>query len=329
MANALQDLSKDLADLVAGAAPSVLQVDARRRIPASGIAWSEHLIVTANHVVESDDDISVGLPDGERARAELIGRDPRRDLALLRVDTALTPADWAGAAGLRVGEIVLGLGRPRQDLGAALGLVAGIISGDEMRRRWRRRRAMWEKRGPQFANRKRRERWQKRIMEGGGHALAGGLIRVDLTMYPGFSGGPLIGADGKAHGMTTSGFGGGFGLAIPVAALSSSVAALQKHGKITSGYLGVGVQAALLPEAIADSQGQASGLLIVSVEAGSPAAAAGLMVGDILTTLGDTALEDIDDLLSVLASAHAGDQLLIGFARGGEARRGSVTIGAN
>ena len=111
MASILQELSKDMADLVEGAAQSVLRVDARRRIPASGIAWAEDLIVTAHHVVERDDDISIGLPDGGRLSAELVGRDPRYDLALLRTEAALQPVARA-EADLSAGNIVLALGRP-------------------------------------------------------------------------------------------------------------------------------------------------------------------------------------------------------------------------
>ena len=104
----------------------------RRRLPASGIAWSDDLIVCAHHAVEFEDDISIGTAEGERLRATLIGRDPRIDLALLRVDAPLKPAEWAPHADLRTGNLVIALGRPRQNIRASLGIVAGLG--------WRRRR---------------------------------------------------------------------------------------------------------------------------------------------------------------------------------------------
>lgn len=320
----LKQFSQGLADLVAGAAESLLRVEARRRLPASGIAWTDKLIVTANHVVETDEDIHIGTAAGERVPAQLLGRDPRRDLALLAVDGGLTPAAWAEADSLRVGALALALARPRQGIRAAHGIVAGLPNGAESGPRRHARRAALKGKGPQRGPGRKRRPWQKRIMRGGG----GGLIRVDLTMYPGFSGGALLGVDGKVHGMTTSGFGGGFSLAIPVAALSRSVAALEEHGEIRSGYLGTGLQMAQLPAAAAETLKRAAGLLIVSVEADSPAAAAGMLVGDIVTALDGQALQDIDGLQNLLQQLEIGATVSIEFVRGGALQAGKITIGA-
>ena len=332
MADTLQQLSNEMAELVGGATASVVQVDARRRLPATGIAWSDNLIVTAHHVVETDDDIGIGLPDGGRVSAELIGRDPRSDLALLRVQAALQPSNWADADELRVGNLVLALGRPRQQVKASLGIVSGLVSPADSGRRRERMRAVMQKRGPGRRPERRRKRWQRQMMReiGGGLGLvqAGGLIQVDLTMYPGFSGGPLVGAAGKVHGMNTSGFGGGFGVAIPIVALSKSVETLLEHGEIHSGYLGIGVQSAQLPAAVAEALAQETGLLVVSIEAESPAAAAGMLVGDILTTLADTPVEDVDELQLLLSRLEVGVTVKTGYVRGGEQRQGAVTIGA-
>ena len=146
MANSLQHLSNELADLVEGAARSVLRVDARRRIPATGIAWSENLIVTAHHVVERDEEISIGTPDGERFDAKLVGRDPRNDLALLRVSASLQPVKRAEAE-LRAGNLVLALGRPRMRVKTSLGVVSGIINPTEAIRRQRRAKRRFAKGG--------------------------------------------------------------------------------------------------------------------------------------------------------------------------------------
>jgi len=330
VANVLTQLSKEMADLVEGAAESVLRVDARRRLPATGIAWSDNLIVTAHHVVEFDEDISVGLADGSQASADLIGRDPRIDLALLRVDASLKPGQWSAGEELRVGQLALALGRPRREIRASLGIVTGLAQAPAGKRPRQRMKAQFkgkmtgEKRQWKGRGRRRRRAW-----EGGGWrlALTGGGIHSDVTMYPGFSGGPLLGVDGKIYGMNTSGFPGGISAAIPLASIRGSVAALLADGKIQTGYLGIGVQTAQLPDGVAASLEQEAGLLIVSIEAGSPAANAGLLVGDILTALGGDAIEHVDELQVALTGLEIGSDESLQFARGGALQQGSVIIG--
>ncbi len=330
MANMLQQLSAGMADLVEARAESVLRVDARRRLPASGTAWSENLIVCAHHAVEFEDDISIGTAEGERLRAALIGRDPRIDLALLRVDAPLKPAEWAPHAELRTGNLVIALGRPRQDIRASLGIIAGLAGSTDAKRQIRRMKAQFW--GNMKGGKKgwKGRKWRKRLAwEGGGWALAlsGGLIHTDLTMYPGFSGGPLLGVDGKVYGMNTSGFPGGVSAAIPLASISESVAALLSKGKIQTGYLGIGAQTAQLPDEVAEALDQDGGLLIVSIEAGSPAAKAGLLVGDILTALDGEPVEHIDELQMMLTRLAVGADASTQFVRGGELREGVVVIG--
>ena len=331
MASILQELSDAMADLTADAAPSVLRVDGRRRLPATGIAWTERLIVTAHHVLERDDDISIGLPDGGRAEAELVGRDPRHDLALLRVEAELKAAQLAEGDSLRVGNLALALGRPRRHVKATLGVVTGLISpGDARRRRRRLKQRFAEPRAGGKRDWKQRAWMKKAAWKAGGweRLLAGGIIQTDVTMYPGFSGGPLLAADGRVQGLNTSGFAGGVSIALPVSTIRKSVSALLADGKIQTGYLGIGAQSALLPEAIAETLGQGAGLLIVSVEPDSPAAAAGLLVGDILTALQGEPLEDVDELQSLLMRLEPGSEVSSGYARGGELREGSVVVGA-
>ena len=325
MTNTLQQVSNELADLVAAAAPSVLRVDARRRLPATGLAWKDDLIITANHVVEADSGISVGLPDGESVEAKLIGRDPRRDLALLQVDAQLQPINRAEASP-RVGSLVLALGKPRHQVNASLGLITGIADPRAAGRRRKRMKAMF-KRGRHGGRRRGLQRmrinWDA---EGIGRAL-GGFIRSDLTMYPGFSGGPLLGMDGTVYGMNTSGFAGGISVALPLSAIAKSADALLAHGKIQAGYLGVGIQTVELPAGIAEELGQASGLLVVSVEAESPAAEASLLVGDILTSLDNEPLDDVDELQVLLARLDVGSRVAIAYVRGGVMGVDELVIG--
>ncbi len=328
MTNTLQQISREMADLVAAAGESVLRVDARRRLPATGLAWSKDLIVTANHVVEPEAEISIGLPEGAVVEAQLIGRDPRNDLALLHVAAALQPITRA-EADIRVGNLVLALGRPRRRVKASLGLVAGASSPIPGRRRRKGMKALFGKGMKDGMKEWRGRGWRKRIMwDAAGMGLAlGGFIQSDLTMYPGFSGGPLLGADGKVYGMNTSGFAGGISIALPLPMIAKSVDALLAHGKILSGYLGIGAQPAQLSASIAEQLGQDRGLLVVSLEADSPAAAAGMLVGDILMALDDEPLEDVDELQALLARLDVGGEVAMSFVRGGQIGEGGVIIG--
>lgn len=327
----LEELSKEIADLVDDAASSVLRVEARRRLPATGIAWDENLVVTAHHVVEIEDDITIGTPDGGTLSARLLGRDPRNDLALLRVDGSLVPANLSNDEDLRVGNLVFALGRPRQQIKATHGIVSGLVNAaDPNRRRRRMKQAFAKGKGDKRAWKKSKWKWKKWMAwegESWGMLLARRFIQTDVTMYPGFSGGPLLGADGALHGMNTSGFGGGVSAAVPVDVLRKSVATLLSDGKIKTGYLGIGVQTAQLPESVAESLDQDAGLLVVSIETDSPATAAGMLVGDILTALDGDAVEHIDELQVILARLEPGSEIGMRFVRGGEIREGSVVVG--
>lgn len=331
MTNVLGSISSEMAALVENAAPSVLRVEARRRLPATGIAWSENLVLTAHHAVEIEDDIGIGTSDGGSLSAKLLGRDPRNDLALLRVDGSLAPANLSGDEELRVGNLVFALGRPRQQIKATIGIVSGLVNPADMKRRRRRMKQAFAKgKGGKRAWKKSKWQWKKWMAwegESWGMLLADRLIQTDVTMYPGFSGGPLLGADGALYGMNTSGFAGGVSAAVPVDVLRKSVAALLSDGKIKTGYLGIGVQTAQLPDSVAESQGQVAGLLVVSIEAESPAAAAGILVGDILMALDGESVEHVDELQVMLARLEIGSEVGTRFVRGGEIREGSVMIG--
>lgn len=320
MTELMRQLSDAMADRVESAAASVVRVEARRRLPATGIVWADNLIVTAHHVVEYEDDIVIGLDDGRRADASLIGRDPRNDLALLQTEAELTAANWAADDGLRVGHLVMALGRPTQNVQAALGVVSGLANPTDVKRLREKAKAMRRNRRHGRRGRGRRGGW--------GRALAAGCIQTDVVMYPGFSGGPLLGGDGKVHGLNTSGFSRGVSIAVPAAAIRKSVAALLTDGKIQPGYLGIGVQPARLPDIAAESLEQDTGLLVVSVEADSPAAKAGLMVGDAVTALDDEAVEAVDELHILLANIKVGSEVAITLVRGGVIQTASAVVGA-
>ena len=285
--NALSAFSEGLATAVATAGQSVVRVEARQRQAASGIMWAQGLVVTADHVVEREDNISIGLPNGERVAATLVGRAPDNDLALLRLSggegTPATPATGA----LRPGSLVLGVARPDEDgVQASWGVVSAV--GGLVRTR-----------------------------RGG---LLGGYVRSGVTMYPGFSGGALVDAQGQIVGLLSSHLGGDSGMAVPADVVTRLVGTLQQHGRIQRAYLGFRSQPVPIPAALAERLGrqQESGLLVLSVEAGSPAESAGLLVGDIIVAFGGQTLQAPDDLQALLATTPVGTATTLALLRGGQ-----------
>lgn len=289
MGNPIHDFSNALAALVAQAAPSVVRVDTRRWVGSSGIVWSaEGHIVTTSHSVRGEQ-VEVGLPGGITAPATLMGRDPSTDLALLKADTnGLKVPTWAESDGLKVGQVVLALGKPGKNVRASLGILSNL--GEE----WR-------------------------------TPLGGKLeryIQPDVNLYPGFSGGPLLDAEGRFLGMNTRALRRDLALTIPTPTLRRVIERLMRHGGMRRGYLGVGVQPVRLPPSAA----QESGLLLVSVEPGSPAEAGGLMVGDILLAINGNPLRHLDDLLAQLAEMPPGASANLRIMRGGQTQDISVAL---
>lgn len=296
-ASSLAAFSDALADAVARAGQSVVRVDGRHRQSASGIVWSAGgLIVTADHVVERDDDLGIGLPDGRTVRARLVGRDPSSDLALLQADaSALTPLARSDEA--RVGSLALLVARPGPDIMASLGVVSAVSGPIRTRR--------------------------------GGRLE--GLITTDSTFYPGFSGAPLIVGGGAAVGLATSHFRGGrgSGVVIPNATLERSVAALSAHGRVRTGYVGIGSQPVQLPAGLRERAGlgaQETGLLVVTVESCGPADQAGLVIGDVIVKFAGEAVRDPGELRDLLGPERVGQQTTLRLLRGGEPRDLTITV---
>jgi S1-C subfamily serine protease len=299
MAEEFQTLSNALVDAVEKAGPSVVRVEARRRLPASGIVFAPDVVVTAHHVVQVDEDIRVGLPGGEVVDAALAGRDPGTDLAVLRVEGAdLSPASWVEGVDLRVGGLVLAVGRPGANLQAALGVISAIedLSASRMRRAF-------------------------------GASRLNTYLRPDVVMYPGFSGGPLVAASGGVVGMNTSALAHGSALTIPAADLAPIVETLLAHGRLRRGYLGVSTQPVRLPGALRDELNQATGVHVVAVEPGSPADEGGLVLGDTIVAFDGVPTIAPDDLLALLAGDRIGQQVSVRVVRGGELRDLTVTVG--
>ena len=274
MSTALPDFSEALADAVSAAAGSLVRVEGRDRLPATGIVWdAEGLVLTAHHILERDDNINVGFQDGETVAAELLGRDPATDLALLRTPKrgASVPS-WAEPESLRVGHLALALGRPGANVRATLGIISAL--GDA----WR--------------------------------TSAGGpvdrYLQTDTVMYPGFSGGPLVDAQGRFVGLNSSALVRGVSITVPAPTLNRVVHYLREHGSVRRAYLGVGAQPTRLPDAVAKELGQETGLLLISVEKGSAAEQGGLFLGDTLVSLGEKPVRHMDDLFNGLGGDRIG-----------------------
>jgi S1-C subfamily serine protease len=294
----LSTLSNQLADVVQAAAAWTVRVQARRGPPASGIALATDLVLTADHVVDPsrEDSIRIGLPDGSEVGGSVVGRDPATDLAILRlVSGTLTPAR-AATGEPRTGALGLVVARPGSEPNASLGLITGLA-------------------GP------------ARTRRGG---MLERFIQVDAVMYPGFSGGPLVDAEGAVLGMITSGLGfGGPAVAIPWPLVRQIAETIQKHGKVPRGFLGLGSQPVRLsPQAKELTGGQERGLLVVQVADGGPAASAGFLQGDILVRLDGTGVSNADDLQSLLGPNRVGSTVTAGVIRGGELREVTVTVGS-
>lgn len=260
---------------------------------ASGIIWSDNgLIVTANHVVERDENIGVGLPNGAVVNASVVGRDHTTDIAILKVQAnELTPAAWATDA--KVGHLVLAVGRPDAGVQATLGVVSAVG-----------------------------ESWRT-----GAGGMIDQYLQTDVVMYPGFSGGALVTAGGQMLGMNTSGLANGVSLTIPAVTLQRVAQALQAHGRVRRGFLGVSAQPVRLPAPVAAQVQQETGLLLAAVEQSSPADQGGLYLGDTLVALDGQAVRHMDDLMAILSGDRVGKAVTAKIVRGGQVHETSVTIG--
>ena len=294
-ASTLSRLSEGMADAVERIGLSVVQVNGRRRRSASGVVYAPARVLTASHVVEREEDLSVGAGEGRTVEARLIGRDPSNDLAMLEVPelgdrTVAEPA----AGGVRVGQISLAVARPsREGIRASFGVISSVG-------------------GP--------------LRTGRGARLER-YVQTDATPYPGFSGGPLINTEGAVLGITTLGFARGVALAVPAEVAWRAAEMLSERGSIKRGYLGILSQPVRLPAAQRAGLQGSGGLLVVGVEDDSPAGKGGMLLGDILVSLDATSVADTDELQALLTSDRVGREVPVEVIRGGELTTLRVTVG--
>jgi S1-C subfamily serine protease len=289
---ALSDLSRDIADLVGRLGPSVVRVDARRGRPATGIIWADNLVLTADHVLEQEDTIQVS-GSGATVKASIAGRDPGTDLALLRAEGLNgVPAPRGRSTEVRVGHVVIAIGQA-----GGLQVTVGIVSGlSGSFRSWR-----------------------------GGQVER--LIQTTAELLPGFSGGPLVDAEGRVIGINSWNFGRGVSRAVPLETAERVAENLKTHGRIRRAYLGLGAQPVRLSETLANLLGQESGLLIVTVEPGGPAQTAGLLQGDTIVSVDGDPVRHLDELFSTLGALEVGSAHRLLVVRAGERKDVAITVG--
>ncbi len=287
-------VSDALSGAVEAAGAAVVRVSGGRR-PATGIVWSaDGVILTTEHVARREGEITVTLGDGRELPATLAGRDPSTDVAVLRVQaTGLPVLQWRETDGVKVGQLVLALGRPGRTVRARLGILSAV----------------------------------------GGEWRVPGGSRIDRYVEPdiepafGISGGPLLDAEGRAIGVNTARLQRGTVLTIPTATLRRVVETLLAHGRVRRGYLGIAAQTVPVPAALESAVGQRAGLLVHGVEPGSPAERAGILIGDLVYSIGGRPVHRPDELMGLLTEDRIGATESVRFVRAGKIQEAQVTIG--
>jgi serine protease Do len=288
----LTSFSNSIADAIAAAAPGVVQVQGRRR-PASGLTYGTDTVVTTLRAIGREDGLHVRRDDGTTLDAELAGWDPTTSLAVLRVAGLAATAIAPASALPRVGHLAIGVARSWSNAVTGSTGVVAVVGGPL---RTGRRRAIDQ------------------------------VIRTTAPVHDGFAGGALLDTAGSLLGVVTSTQIRGTTVVIPASIAWKAAANILEHGRLKRGYLGIAGQPVQVPDP-QHAAGRAEALLIVSVTPGSPAAAAGLMVGDILTELDGQPVESPEDLLDLLLGDRVGRPATLGLLRGGTSTRVPVTVG--
>lgn len=290
------ELSNEISLAVQAVGKSIVAIQGRNGRTSSGIALDESTVLTAAHTIHEQENIRVWISPDQPLTASLKGFDSATDIAVLKTDSKLSaPATFAESPKLAVGQLVVAIARTwRGNLVASAGILSGLMG-----------------------------EWQtfrgKKIEA---------FIRPDLTLYRGFSGGALIGADHKVIGMTTSALRRGSPLSIPYATVKRVTPILLEKGYIPSPYLGLGLQPTRFPESLKQKLNliQNIGALVVHVESGSPADKAGLILGDVLLKAADSRFGE-ERTTSILSRLSPGQNATFTGIRGGQQFSSTVQVG--
>ena len=291
----LQALSKNLAEIAAQVGRSVVAVQGRR-FSSSGVAWREGVIVTSSESLKSEDNLIVTLPDNRTVPVTIVGRDPSTDVAILKLrDLELPVAEIGDSSALEVGHLVLAVGRtPEHGLAANLGVVSTAGGA-----------------------------WQ---------SLSGGtidrLIRLDLNLYSVGAGGALVDAAGRVVGFNTFGSRRSI-IGIPATTVDRVVDQLLAKGRVSRGYLGLGMQSIRIPESLRQqlSLSTQQGVIVINIEPQGAAEQGGVLLGDILIALEDEPVKDTRDVQAFLGASSIGQSLKAKLIRGGELIELTLIVG--
>jgi S1-C subfamily serine protease len=293
----LTAFSQAVTNLVAEAATGVVAIQGAPYRTSSGVSLAPDLIACCNHVLKRDENVAVASSDGREFQATIVGRLPSLDLAILRADEgALTPLPAADLTALKPGALVAAVGWTL-DVGASASLgILGAIGGP--RRTWR---------GGKLDH----------------------FLRLDISLYPSQSGGAVVDAEANVIGLATPALSRHSAVAVPIDTLQRLGNELRIQGRIRHGYIGVAAQSVPVPQPLREKAqiDVQTGLMLLSVEADSPAERAGLQMGDILVMLNEKATADMDELQELLQGTSIGKPLEALVIRGGEPVRVSITIG--
>lgn len=293
-------LSAESAGALEKVSPAVVAVHGRRRIPSAGVHWKQGIVVTADHAVKRDEEIQITLPDGTNTAATLAGRDPSTDLAILKIDAAtagkLSLPEFGDLSTLKAGHWVLATARTSEGGPRASFAVVGVV-------------------GPAW------QTWR------GGQMDA--TVRLDRGLHPNFSGGPVVASDGRVLGIATSGLSRYGAVVIPEATVNRVTAELEKKGHVGRAFLGIGMAPVRIPRQLRESLklAQDTGILVMGVEADSPADKAGVTLGDLLVALDASPLRDTDDVQGLLTGDRIGKPAKASIIRGGAQAEVVITVG--
>jgi serine protease Do len=268
-----------------------------RRMQGSGsgvIISRDGHILTNNHVVEGTQEVTVTMADQQTYKARVVGRDPKTDLAVLKIDAreALPVAPMGNSTDLRVGDWVVAIGNP---FGLSHTVTAGIVSA------------------------------KGRVIGAGPYD---DFIQIDAPINPGNSGGPLFNMQGEMVGINTAiiSSGQGIGFAIPIDLAKSLIPQLVTTGEVSRGYLGVSIQSITPELAKALNLAERQGALVAEVMPDSPAAKAGIRQGDVIVSFNGATVKDSRDLPSVVAKTPVGEQVTLTLRRDGKTQQMPVTV---
>ncbi|HEY3243129.1 MAG TPA: S1C family serine protease [Phycisphaerae bacterium] len=297
MAATWQEFSKEISQAVAEAGKSIVAVDGRSGHTSSGIVWRADSILTAAHTIRHEGNIGVSIGGGKSVQARLAGRDRGTDIALLKLDQEIEalPAQLGSAASLTVGELTVAVARTRRgNIVASAGIISGLMG-----------------------------EWQV------GRTRIDQFIRPDLNLYPGFSGGALLGSGGTVLGLNTSGLLRGRSITIPSSTLTRIAEEIATKGHVAQPYIGVAMQPVQIPESLQKKSGvnAAAGLLVMHVESGGPADSGGVLLGDILIDMDGRSFDDLEDLHEVLGRKGSGQEVQTTLIRGGQRLQITIKIG--